>query len=189
MIRLYRFLRPFRAAIAAILVLVLLQSLSSLYLPTLTADIVDKGIVHKKDIAYILRVGGVMLLIAAGGTICSIAASFLSSTTAVGFGRIVRSQIFTRVESFSLHEFDHFGTATLITRTTNDVTQVQLVTVIILRMMLSAPLMMIGGLILALYQDRPLTLVLAVSVPILVLAIVLVLRRALPLFQVMQVKL
>jgi ATP-binding cassette, subfamily B, multidrug efflux pump len=188
MIRLYRFLRPFRAAIAAILVLVLLQALSNLYLPTLTADIVDKGIVHK-DIAYILRVGGVMLLIAAGGTICSIAASFLSSTTAVGFGRIVRSQIFTRVESFSLHEFDHFGTATLITRTTNDVTQVQTVSVIILRMMLSAPLMIIGGLIMALLQDRPLTLVLAVSVPVLVLAIVLVLRRALPLFQLMQVKL
>ena len=188
MIRLYRFLRPFRAAIAAILVLVLLQSLSNLYLPTLTADIVDKGIVHK-DITYILRVGAVMLLIAAGGMICSIAASFLSSTTAVGFGRIVRSQIFMRVESFSLHEFDQFGTATLITRTTNDVTQVQLVTVIILRMMLSAPLMIIGGLIMALLQDRPLTLVLAVSVPILVLAIVLILRRALPLFQLMQVKL
>src|SRR5438067_2210942 len=188
MIRLYRFLRPFRAAIAAILVLVLLQPLSNLYLPTLTADIVDKGIVHK-DIAYILRVGGVMLLIAAGGTICSLAASFLSSTTAVGFGRIVRSQIFGRVESFSLHEFDQFGTATLITRTTNDVTQVQNVTVMILRMMVSAPLMMIGGLIMALARDRPLTLVLAVSVPVLVLAIVLVLRRALPLFQLMQVKL
>src|SRR5438552_2827635 len=188
MIRLYRFLRPFRAAIAAILVLVLLQSLSNLYLPTLMADIVDKGIV-RKDISYIMRVGGVMLLIAAGGMICSIAATFLSSTTAVGFGRIVRSRIFTRVESFSLHEFDQFGTATLITRTTNDVTQVQMVTVIILRMMVSAPLMMIGGLILALLQDRPLTLVLAVSVPILVLSIALVLRRALPLFQLMQVKL
>src|SRR5438067_2268248 len=188
MIRLYRFLRPFRAAIAAILVLVLLQPLSNLYLPTLTADIVDKGIVHK-DIAYILRVGGVMLLIAAGGTICSLAASFLSSTTAVGFGRIVRSQIFGRVESFSLHEFDQFGTATLITRTTNDVTQVQTVTVIILRMMVSAPLMMIGGLILALLQDRPLTLVLAVSVPVLMLVIVFLLRRTLPLFHLMHVTL
>src|SRR2546423_14874045 len=122
-----------------------------------------------------------MLLIAAGGTICSIAASFLSSTTAVGFGRIVRSQIFTRVESFSLHEFDHFGTATLITRTTNDVTQVQTGSVIILRMMLSAPLMIIGGLIMALLQDRPLTLVLAVSVPLPLLTIVPLLRRALPL--------
>src|SRR5919202_1463815 len=151
MIRLYRFLRPFRAAITAILVLVLLQALSNLYLPTLTADIVDKGIVHK-DITYILQVGVVMLLIAAGGTICSIAASFLSARTEVGFGRIVRSQIFARVQSFSLHEFDHFGTATLITRTTNDVTQVQMVTVIILRMMASARLMMIGGSIMAFYK-------------------------------------
>ncbi len=188
MLKLYRFLRPYRAAIAAVLVLVLLQSLANLYLPTLMADIVDQGIVHK-DIAYILRTGGVMLLIAAGGMACSIAATFLSSQTAVGFGRIVRSRLFTRVESFSLREFDRFGTATLITRTTNDVTQVQMVTVIILRMMLSAPLLMVGGLIMALSQDRPLTLVLAVSVPALLLTIILILRRGLPLFQVMQLKL
>ena len=105
MIRLYRFLRPYRTAIAVILVLVLLQSLANLYLPTLMADIVDNGIVHK-DIAYILRIGGLMLLIAAGGMVCAIAASFLSSQTAVGFGRIVRGKLFARVESFSLHEFD-----------------------------------------------------------------------------------
>ncbi len=145
MLRLYRFLRPFRAAIAAILALVLLQSLVNLYLPTLTAAIVDTGIAHK-DIPYILRTGGVMLLIAAGGMVCSIVASFLSAQTAVGFGRDVRGRLFARVESFSLHEVDRFGAATLITRTTNDVTQVQLVTVIILRMMVMAPLMMIGGL-------------------------------------------
>src|ERR671939_2120109 len=103
MIRLYRFLRPFRAAIAAILVLVLLQSLSTLYLPTLTADIVDKGIVHK-NIAYILQVGGVMLLIAAGGTICSIAASFLSARTAVGFCGVLGGPEFLRLGGVSLHE-------------------------------------------------------------------------------------
>src|ERR687883_46661 len=103
MLRLYRFLRPFRAAIAAILVLVLLQSLSTLYLPTLTADIVDKGIVHK-DIMYILQVGGVMLLIAAGGTICSIAASFLSARTAVRVGQNGGRPIFSGVEGVSLHE-------------------------------------------------------------------------------------
>ena len=189
MLRLYRrFLRPFRVAIAAILVLVLLQSLANLFLPRLMADIVDKGIVHK-DIPYILGTGGVMLLIAAGGMVCSIAAAFLSSQTSVGLGRNVRARLFARVESFSLHEFDQLGTATLITRTTNDVTQVQMVSVIILRMMLSAPLLMIGGLIMALSQDRPLTLVLAVSVPVLLLSIILILRRALPLFQVMQLKL
>src|SRR5919204_679166 len=103
MIRLYRFLRPFRAAIAAILVLVLLQSLSTLYLPTLTADIVDKGIV-RKDITYILQVGAVMLLIAAGGMLCSIAASFLSARTAVGFWRVLGRQIFLRGGGFFLHE-------------------------------------------------------------------------------------
>jgi ATP-binding cassette subfamily B multidrug efflux pump len=188
MLRLYRFMRPFRAAIAAILALVLLQSLANLYLPTLTASIVDTGIVHK-DIPFILRTGGLMLLVAAGGMICSITASYLSSRASVGFGRIVRGRLFARVESFSLHEFDEFGTATLITRTTNDVTQVQMVTVMILRMMVSAPLMMVGGLILALSQDRPLTLVLAVAVPALLLAIFVILRGALPLFQVMQLKL
>jgi len=188
MLKLYRFLQPFRAAIAAILALVLLQSLANLYLPTLTAAIVDTGVAHK-DIPYILRTGGVMLLIAAGGMVCSIVASFLSAQTAVGFGRDVRGRIFARVEGFSLHEVDQFGAATLITRTTNHVTQVQLVTVIILCMMVMAPLMMIGGLIMALSQDRPLTLVLAVAVPVLLLAIFLILRRALPLFQVMQIKL
>ena len=188
MIKLYRFLRPYRAVIAGILVLVLLQSLANLYLPTLMADIVDHGI-FRKDIAYILRTGGMMLLIAAGGMACSIAATFLSSQTAVGLGRIVRSRLFARVESFSLREIDRFGAATLITRTTNDVTQVQMVTVIILRMMLSAPLLMVGGLIMALSQDRPLTLVLAVSVPVLLVTIIVILRRGLPLFQVMQLKL
>src|SRR5579871_4262039 len=116
MIRLYRFLRPFRAAIVAILILVFLQSLSDLYLPTLMSDIVDTGI-FKQDINYIVRIGGLMLLITAAGTTCSVIASFLSSKTAAGFGRIVRSRLFSRVESFSLHELDRFGTATLITRT------------------------------------------------------------------------
>ncbi len=151
------------------------------------ADIIDYG-VGNKDINYILRTGGFMLAIACGGMICSIAASYLSSRTAVGFGKIVRSKIFSRVESFSLHEFDKFGTATLITRTTNDVTQVQMVTVIILRMMVSAPLMMIGGIIMALSKDKPLTLVLAVAVPILIAVILLIARQAVPLFRLMQVK-
>jgi len=186
-IRLYRLLQPYRFTIGAILVLVLAQSLANLYLPTLMADIVDTGI-RNKDIGYIMRVGGFMLLIAAAGMACAIVSTFLSSRTAVGFGRIVRSRLFRRIQSFSLREFDQFGAATLITRTTNDVTQVQLVTVIILRMMLSAPLMMIGGLIMALSQDRPLTLVLAVSVPLLAGVIYLLLSRSIPLFRVMQVK-
>jgi ATP-binding cassette subfamily B protein len=188
MIKLFRFLQPYRAAVAAIFLLVFLQSLANLYLPTLMSDIVDQGIVHN-DTAYILRVGGIMLLIAAGGALCAVAASFLSSRVSMGLGRILRDQIFVRVESFTLHEFDTFGTATLITRTTNDVTQVQTVTVMILRMMIGAPLMAIGGLIMALSLDRPLTLVLAVSIPILIVVILLIGRQGIPLFRLMQIKL
>jgi ATP-binding cassette subfamily B multidrug efflux pump len=187
-LRLYRFLAPYKLTIACILVLVFLQSLSNLYLPNLMANIVDHGI-QNKDIGYIMRVGGVMLVIAAFGLVCSLVAGFLSARTAVQFGKIARRELFTRVESFSLHEFDRFGTATLITRTTNDVTQVQVVTVLILGMMVSAPMLGIGGIIMAFSMDRPLTLVLAVAVPILILAILLIARRSVPLFRLMQIKL
>ncbi|OLN33134.1 Lipid A export ATP-binding/permease protein MsbA [Desulfosporosinus metallidurans] len=185
--KLYRFLKPYTAYIAVVIVLLFLQVLSDLYLPTLMANIVDHGIVNK-DVNYILRVGGFMLLVAAGGTLCAIIATFLSSKTAVGFGRILREKIFTKVESFSLHEFDKIGTATLITRTTNDVTQVQQVSVLILSMMISAPLTCIGGIIMAIQEDRGLTWVLLVSVPVLFAIIGIVLTRGIPLFRLMQLK-
>lgn len=188
MIRLYRFLKPFSLALTLSVLLIFLQTLSQLYLPTLTADIVDNGIA-RKNVGYIVSTGEVMLLITVGGMICSIVAAYLSSRVAMGFGRDVRAMLFSRVQTFSLHEFDKFGTATLITRTTNDVTQVQLVTLVILRMMVSAPIMAVGGIILALRQDRPLTLVLAVAIPILVIAITLIARAAIPLFRLMQTKL
>jgi ATP-binding cassette subfamily B protein len=187
-IRLYRFLRPFFVALVASVVLIFLQSLAQLYLPSLMADIVDHGIARKNE-DYILHTGEFMLLITLGGMICSIAAAYLSSRIAAGFGRDVRAKLFSRVETFSLHEFDQFGTATLITRTTNDVTQVQMVTLVILRMMISAPIMAIGGIIMAFRQDRPLTLVLAVAIPVLVTAIVLIARASIPLFRAMQTKL
>jgi ATP-binding cassette, subfamily B, multidrug efflux pump len=188
MLKLYKFLKPYSAYIAIILVLVFAQSIANLYLPTLMSDIVDTGIV-KGDTAYIMRIGGYMLLIAAGGTLCSVGASYLSSITAVGLGTILRSKIFRKVESFSLNEFDKIGTATLITRTTNDITQVQMVTVIILRMMLAAPIMCIGGIIMALSKDKPLTLVLVVVIPIIAIFIGVVAVKALPLFKLMQIKL
>src|SRR5947209_11297970 len=188
MIRLYRFLRPFSIALVISVLLISLQTLSTLYLPTLTADIVDNGIA-RKDVGYILHTGGVMLAVTVGGMLCAIAAAYLSSRIAAGFGRDVRSTLFGRVETFSLHEFDRFGTATLITRTTNDVTQVQMVTLVILRMMVSAPIMAVGGIILAVRQDRPLSLVLAVAIPILIAAIVLTARAPIPLFGLMQTKL
>ena len=187
MIKLFKYLKPFTLPILAVLVLVFAQTLSELYLPTLMADIVDKGIVNG-DTNYILRIGGLMLLVAAGGTVCSIVATFLSSKAAVGFGTILRSKVFSQVESFSLHEFSKIGTATLITRTTNDITQVQMVTIMILRMMVSAPLMMIGGIIMALSEDKPLTLILVVVIPILSAAIGIIAKKGIPLFKLMQVK-
>ncbi len=188
MLKLSKFLKPFQISIYFVLVLVLLQSLAELYLPTLMSDIVDKGVV-KGDTDYIWKIGGLMLLIAAGGMICSIIASYYSSKAASGFGKLLRSKIFTHVGNFSLHEFDKLGTASLITRTTNDITQIQTVLIMMLRMMVMAPMMCIGGLIMALSKDAKLTLVLAVSLPVLVITIVVIARKGIPLFKAMQTKL
>jgi ATP-binding cassette subfamily B protein len=152
------------------------------------SDIVDKGVVNG-DTNYIWRIGGFMLLVAAGGMVCSIFASFLSARIAAGFGRNLRSKLFSHVSNFSLQEFDQLGTASLITRTTNDITQVQQVLVMMLRMMASAPMMCIGGIIMAYSKDAKLTLVLAVAIPILVLAIVIIAKSGIPLFKAMQIKL
>ncbi|WP_066304814.1 ABC transporter ATP-binding protein [Bacillus sp. FJAT-29814] len=186
--KLIKFLKPYQGQVYFVLILVLLQSLSELYLPTLMSDIVDKGVVTG-DTGYIWKVGGFMLLVAAGGMVCSIAASFLSAKAASGFGKLLRSKLFAHVENFSLHEFDQLGTASLITRTTNDITQIQQVLIMMLRMMAMAPMMCIGGIIMAYSKDAKLTLVLAVSLPVLVFAIVIIARKGLPLFKSMQVKL
>jgi ATP-binding cassette subfamily B protein len=186
-VKLIRFLKQYTGHIAGVVILLFIQVLLDLYLPTLMADIVDIGLVNE-DINYILKIGGFMLLIAAGVTLCAIAATYLSSKTAVGFGKILREKIFAKVESFSLHEFDKLGTATLITRTTNDVTQIQQVSVLILSMMIIAPLTCIGGVIMALRQDTSLAWVLVVAIPILFCIIGITLKRGLPLFKVMQEK-
>ncbi len=188
MIQLFKFLKPFAIAVAAILVFVFLQALSDLFLPRLMGDIVDQGVV-RGDTDYIWRIGGFMLLVAAGGGLCSVLATYLSSRTATGFGRNLRSRVFSTVTGFSLNEFDKLGTATLITRTTNDITQVQQVLIIIMRMMIYAPLMMIGGIILAISTDATLSLLLVVVLPVLAAAIALIATRAVPLFRAMQKKL
>ena len=132
MTKLFKYLRPYRLAIAVVLVLMFFQSLSQLFLPNLMSDIVDTGIISG-DIGYIVRLGGLMLLVATGGGLCIAGASYFAARAGTGFGRDVRSKLFRHVESFSLHEFDTFGTASLITRTTNDITQVQQVMVMLLR--------------------------------------------------------
>lgn len=188
MLKLLRLLRPYRLFIAIILVLAFFQSLASLYLPTLMADIVDGGIV-KGDTGYIVRIGIVMLVVTIVGMICAIAGSFFSSKVSIGFGTIIRGRVFSHVEDFSLNEFDTFSTVSLITRTTNDTTQVQQVVTLLLSMIITAPMMAIGGVILALSQDRVLVWVLIAAIPIVFCVFLLIIRRAVPLFQVMQVKL
>lgn len=188
MTQLLKFLRPYTNTVVAVLVLLFFQSLGELYLPTLMADIVDKGIVNG-DTRYIISIGGLMLLVAALGTSCSIGAAFLSSKTATAFSRDLRGKVFSRVESYSLHEFDKIGTASLITRTTNDINQVQQVMIMGLRMMVSAPMMCIGGIIMAVSKDAKLSLIFVVVIPVLAVLIFSVARKGLPLFKVMQGKL
>ncbi len=188
MTRLFRFLKPFGISVALVLALIFLQSMAELYLPTLMADIVDLGVV-KGDTPYILKIGGFMLLVAALGTLFSIAASYLSSKVSAGFGKTLRGKVFAHVENFSLQEFDKIGTASLITRTTNDITQVQQVLTMMMRMMISAPMMCIGGIIMAVSKDAKLSLVLVVVIPVIALTIYAVTRKGIPLFKAMQVKL
>ena len=187
MIRLYRYLKPFVFNIVLIFTFVFIQVMANLYLPTLMSKIVDTGVVNN-DVGYILRLGALMLLISLGGAVCSILSSYLSSRSAIGFGRILRNEIFKKVSSYSLHEFDKLGTATLITRTTNDVTQVQQVTIMMFTIMLFAPLTGIGGIIMALNEDRELTLILAVVIPLLASIIGITLAKGMPLFKLMQIK-
>lgn len=186
MFKLFRLLKPYKASVIAIITLMLLQSLAQLYLPTLLADIVDVGVV-KGDIPYILRFGAYMLLVAMGAMVCVIIASYLLARTATGFGRDLRRTLFTHVESFSLHEFDKLGTSSLITRTTNDIAQVQQV-IVMMRMFIGAPTMLVGGVIMATYKDAHLAIVLISIIPILALAIVGIMRKGLPLFKALQVK-
>lgn len=188
MLKVYRYLKPFTLMLIGILVLVFLQVMSDLYLPTIMSNIVNNGIM-KENVSYILKTGGFMLLIAAGGAVCAILSSLLGAKTALGLGRILRNRVFGRVESFSLNEFDKFGSSTLITRATNDIIQIQMVTIMIFNMMIRAPLMCAGGVIQAFSQDRTLTWILAAALPAIVLLIVIVMKFVMPLFKQVQSKL
>ena len=187
MLRLFRLIRPYRAYVAAVLVLALAQSIGSLLLPRLMSDIVDKGIV-KGDQRVILEIGGLMLLISVVATACAIAGSFFSARVATGFGRILRGEIFKRVEHFSSHQFDRFSSASLVIRTTNDTTQVQQMLIMMLTMVITAPMMAIGGVILALSQDTQLAWVLIAVMPVMALVFGLIMKGAIPLSQAMQAK-
>ena len=187
MLKLFALLKPLRGSVAIVTVLALAQSVANLYLPRLMADMVDHGIVPGVR-QRILEVGGVMLVVAVLGTLCAVAGSFFASKVATGFGRMVRERVFDRVSHFSVHQFDHFSTASLITRTTNDTTQVQQVLLMVLGMAISAPMMAIGGVVLSLSQDTRLARVLIAIIPVLAVVFFVIMWKAVPLFQKMQVQ-
>jgi ATP-binding cassette, subfamily B, multidrug efflux pump len=188
MIRLFRFLKPFSWLVIFVLLFMFGQAMAELYLPTLMSDVVNNGMM-KGDSSYIWKYGGYMLVVALASSLCSILGSFLSARAAVGFGRDLRDRVFTRVESYSLHEFDKIGTASLITRTTNDITQIQTVLVMMMRFLIYAPIMCIGGIIMALSKDKELTLIFAVVLPLLLAVIGIMAGSVVPLFKSMQKKL
>jgi len=188
MIKLLKNLKPYTLAIIGVMVFIFLQSLSELFLPTLMSDIVDTGVVNG-DINYIIRIGGWMILIAVIAMISSVLGSYLAAKVATGFGRDLRTKVFAKVESFSLEEFDEKGTSSLIIRTTNDITQIQQLVVTMLRMFLRAPLLFIGGIIMAVIKNAKLSLVFVVILPILVIFIFLIAKKSMFLFKSMQIKL
>lgn len=179
------YLRPYRWAVIAVLVLQLLQTLATLYLPSLNADIIDEG-VSKGDTDYILSTGGVMLAFSIGQVICAVLAVFFGARAAMSLGRDVRRGFFEKVQSFSAQEVNRFGAPSLITRSTNDVQQVQMVVLMSFTIMVMAPIMLVGGIIMALQEDARLSLLLVVIVPILAVVVGLVVSRMIPYFRRMQ---
>jgi ATP-binding cassette subfamily B multidrug efflux pump len=189
LIRLLRVhLRPYRKPMALIVLLQLVQTLAMLYLPTLNADIIDNGVVTG-DTGYILRLGGVMLAVALAQLACATCAVYFGARTAMALGRDVRASLFDRVQAYSAREVGRFGTSSLITRTTNDVQQVQMLVLMTFTMMVAAPIMCVGGILMALNQDVPLSSLLLVIVPVLAVIIGIIIYRMRPLFRLVQERL
>ncbi|NSC21608.1 ABC transporter ATP-binding protein [Streptomyces albus subsp. chlorinus] len=181
-------LRPYKQPVALLVLLQLIQTCATLYLPTLNADIIDNGVV-RGDTGYILEYGGLMLAVSVVQVVCNIGAVYLGARTAAAIGRDIRAGVFDRVQSFSAREVGRFGAPSLITRTTNDVLQVQMVTLMAFTLMVTAPIMCFGGIFMALGQDVPLSGVLLGVVPVLGVTVGLIVRRMRPLFRSMQERL
>jgi ATP-binding cassette subfamily B protein len=182
-----RYLRPYARPLLLVVLFQLIGTIASLYLPSLNADIIDRGIALG-DTGYILRIGGWMLLVTAVQMACSIAAVFYGARTAMSFGRDLRGAIFHRVGTFSSREVGQFGAPSLITRTTNDVQQVQMLVVMTCTMLVAAPIMAVGGVVMALREDIGLSWLMLVSVPVLAAAVGMIIRRMIPQFRLMQTR-
>ena len=181
------YLRPYSSALIAVVALQFVATMASLYLPSLNADIIDKG-VAVGNTGYIVSTGGWMLIVTFVQIACSIAAVYFGARAAMAFGRDVRSAIFHRVGTFSGREVSQFGAPSLITRSTNDVQQVQMLVLLTCTLMVAAPIMCVGGIIMALRQDVGLSWLMAVSIPVLVVAIGLIVIRMVPQFRAMQTR-
>ncbi|AWW39718.1 MULTISPECIES: ABC transporter ATP-binding protein [Streptomyces] len=189
LIRLLRtYLRPYKRPITFLVLLQFVQTCATLYLPTLNADIIDNGVVNG-DSGYILTFGAVMIGVSLAQVVCNIGAVYYGARTAAALGRDVRADVFDRVQSFSAREVGHFGAPSLITRTTNDVQQVQMLALMTFTLMVSAPIMCVGGIVMALGLDVPLSGVLVAVVPVLGVCVLLIVRRLRPLFRSMQERL
>jgi len=187
MIKLMRFLKPYWLEVVGVLILTVIGVFSELFLPRLMGNIVDQGI-STGDFNYIYMTGLWMLLIALVGTIATVYSRYLSATSSSAYGRDLRGEVFKKVQNFSLNEFDKMGTSSMITRTTNDINQMQQLTIMSMRMMARAPFMLIGGLIMAITTNSQLSKVLLVSSPILIGVITLVGFKGFPLFKEIQKK-
>ncbi|WP_329131769.1 ABC transporter ATP-binding protein/permease [Streptomyces sp. NBC_01476] len=188
LIRLLRsHLGPYKRPIGLLVLLQLVQTIATLYLPTLNADIIDNGVV-KGDTGYIMSTGGIMLGVTVVQVCCAIGAVFFGARTAMAIGRDIRAAVFNKVQTFSAREVGQFGAPSLITRTTNDVQQVQMLVLMTFTLMVSAPIMCVGGIVLALGQDVPLSALLLVVVPVLGISVSLIIRRLRPLFRTMQTR-
>lgn len=186
MIRLLRqFLHPYRQTLVIIVLLLTVQALGQLYLPNLNASIINEGVL-KGDTDFILRTGAFMLIVTAVFTVAGVIAVYYSARTAMRFGRDVRLSLFERVQGFALREVNEFTAPSLITRNTNDVQQIQMLVVMALTTMISAPIVAVGGIFMAMHEDLRLSALLLVVVPLLLLVIGLIVFRAVPQFQVMQ---
>jgi ATP-binding cassette subfamily B multidrug efflux pump len=180
-------LRPYRRTVWLVVWLQLVQTLATLYLPSLNADIIDNGVV-KGDTGYIIHLGGMMLAVTLVQIVCSVGGVYLGARTAMSVGRDVRAAVFHRVHDFSAREVGHFGTPSLITRTTNDVQQVQMLALLTFTLMVSAPIMCVGGILMALNQDVPLSSLLLVVVPLLGVIVAVIISRMRPLFRQVQTR-
>ncbi|WP_445491873.1 ABC transporter ATP-binding protein [Niallia sp. 03133] len=188
MSKLLREVGKYRIGIFIVLGFTIFRAFSELYLPNIMSDIVDVGIVQNNK-TYMLQLGGWMLLVAAFGTLCSVFTSYYSAKIAAGFGRDIRTKMFQKVESFGVEEVNYIGTSSLINRTTNDINQVQQVTIMMLRMVIFAPMMCIGGIIMAVSKNAVLSFIFVVAIPVLALVIFLIIKKGIPLFKVLQKKL